>query len=101
MSDMKWEHQSDVDMDDEDSIMKEEEDDEDEPSFGEEYDMNSPHLMGPSPSDFFRFDSSHNWSEGIDEKSETMAMMMHMEKSIVHKDFYNDFEDDFDDDDLA
>jgi hypothetical protein len=78
-----------VEMDDEDSIMKEEEDDEDESNYVEEYDMNSPHLMGPSPTDFFHFNSGHNWSEGMDEKSETMAMVMHMEKSIVHKDFYN------------
>lgn len=46
--------------------------------------------------DFSRFDMMgsgsspiHGWNDAIDEKGESVALMMHLEKSIVHQKFFN------------
>jgi hypothetical protein len=80
-----------------------------------------------NPTDFSRVDLAsgvnspiHEWGDAMDEKGESVALMMHLEKSIVHQKFFNskylvmstitshflltesvDFDDDFDEDDLA
>lgn len=45
-----------------------------------------------SPSDFSRYDMQsispvHAFGEAMDEKSESMGLLMHLEKSIVHQNF--------------
>jgi hypothetical protein len=49
--------------------------------------------FGKNPRDFSRFDLSASsplgWNEAIDEKGENVALMMHLEKTIVHQKFFN------------
>ena len=59
----------------------------------------SGHLISPqfsrNHSDYTRFDLAsanspiHDWSEAMDEKGESIALMMHLEKSIVHQKFFS------------
>ncbi|GAA5800180.1 hypothetical protein HPULCUR_005605 [Helicostylum pulchrum] len=102
-------------MDDEDLIMEEGgEEDEDQDRYNntgksvytDDYsDQTNTSHFGKNPRDFSRFDMSAGsplgWNEAIDEKGETVALMMHLEKTIVHQKFFNHFDDDFDEDDLA
>ncbi|GAN00751.1 hypothetical protein MAM1_0002d00173 [Mucor ambiguus] len=123
----KWDASFSEEMEDEDLIM-EEDDDEDEEEEGDEgsnavypedyskasgssnnsSNPASPRFNMSGPSDFSRFDMGaagasplHGWNDGIDEKGESVALLMHLEKTVVHQDFFNNFSDDFDQDDLA
>ncbi|KAI8087461.1 hypothetical protein BDF21DRAFT_229657 [Thamnidium elegans] len=90
-------------MNDEDLIMEEGgEEDEDEDRYNnagksvyaDEYSeqANTSHFS-KNPRDFSRFDLSAGsplgWNEAIDEKGETVALMMHLEKTIVHQKFFD------------
>lgn len=102
-------------MEDEDLIMEEDEDEEEEEEgdeghnavYPEDYskasgssnnssNVTSPRFPMSGASDFSRFDMGaagasplHGWSDGIDEKGESVALLMHLEKSVVHQDFFN------------
>lgn len=96
-------------MEDEDLIMEEtvedEEDDERYESRGkvvypEDFGGSSSNHVLPrfnrNPNEFSRVDLStainspiHEWGDAMDEKGESVALMMHLEKSIVHQKFFN------------
>ncbi|KAG1078295.1 hypothetical protein G6F42_024333 [Rhizopus arrhizus] len=111
MSDNKWETFSE-EMEDEDLIMEEDEEEEEEGDEGnnavypEDYsktssssnnssNVTSPRFTMSGQTDFSRFDMGaggsplHGWNDGIDEKGESVALLMHLEKTIVHQDFFN------------
>lgn len=98
-------------MEDEDLIMEEDEDDDEEEEgnnavYPEDYtkasgssssssNVNSPRFTMHSQGDFSRFDMNagasplHGWNDAIDEKGESVALLMHLEKTVVHQDFFN------------
>lgn len=97
-------------MDDEDLVMEEGEEDEEEEeeeiygsSFGkavspEELVAISNSSMSPRfarhQGEFSRFDmlggtSPVSWNDSIDEKGESVALMMHLEKTAIHQKFFN------------
>jgi hypothetical protein len=66
-------------------------------SSSREHHMSSPRFnTGRGHHDFSRFDMGssgssplHGWSDAIDEKGESIALQIHLEKSIVHQKFFN------------
>ncbi|CEP18490.1 hypothetical protein [Parasitella parasitica] len=122
MSANKWEGYND-EMEDEDLIMEEGDEADDEENdeatnavYPEDFNKtggssNSSNVASPrftmtSQNDFSRFDMNasaspvHSWNDAIDEKGESVALLMHLEKTVVHQDFFNNFSDDFDQEDL-
>lgn len=97
-------------MDEEDLVMEEGEEDEEEEeerygsSFGKAVSLEdwashsnnssmSP-KFGRNQGDFARFDmlagsSPVSWNDAIDEKGESLALMMHLEKTAVHQNFFD------------
>lgn len=52
----------------------------------------SPRFGHTGPSEFSRYELQsispvHSFGEALDEKNESMALLMHLEKTIVHQDF--------------
>ncbi|KAG2199700.1 hypothetical protein INT47_012836 [Mucor saturninus] len=107
-------------MDDEDQVMEEgDEEEEEEERFGSPYgksvspeDLVAINNSNMSPrfarhqGDFARFDmlggaSPGSWNDPMDEKGESVALMMHLEKTAIHQNFFDSFDDDFDEEDLA
>lgn len=96
-------------MEDEDLIMEEDEEEDEEEGnntvYPEDYgkasgsssssNVTSPRFTMSSQGDFSRFDMNagasplHGWNDAIDEKGESVALLMHLEKTVVHQDFFN------------
>ncbi|KAI8642015.1 hypothetical protein BD408DRAFT_402953 [Parasitella parasitica] len=110
MSDKKWEEYNE-EIEDEDLIMEEgdvDDEDEDEGTnavYPESFSKasgssNSSNVASPrfgmtSQGDFSCFDMNagaspiHGWNDAIDEKGESVALLMHLEKTVVHQNFFN------------
>jgi hypothetical protein len=102
-----------VEMEDEDYALEEEDEEEEEmrinsnnspgkggilkavypEGFGRPSSSNSPRFA--SQNGFTRYDLNsapspvHGWGEAIDEKGDSMALLMQLEKSVIHQKFFN------------